>query len=122
MKYKILIADENSELTDSLDDLLTEAGYEIVFGGADFYSRIDLSEVPDLLIASIKSGTERSRISKVVKGSANWRTVPILLLGTAEETTPAVIKELADGANEYLKIPYNPIRLATVIARLIEHE
>ena len=122
MKYKILIVDDDSERMKSLAALLEDADYGVETAGASVLRKIATREVPDLVILYPKFNRKGGQTSRLVRTAAKWRTIPILLFGTLEETDAAVVEELNGGANAYLRIPFKPVQLATLTARLIEHE
>jgi len=123
MKYQILIIDDEPERRKSLTALLETAGYAVEIADSDILSDFGgAPDTPDLIIAYPTFESGQSSVSRTVRADIKWRTVPLLLIGTPNSDDAAVIAESDGGANEYLQTPYQLLQLATIVARLIEHE
>lgn len=117
MKNKILIIGDDSEQTESLKTLLRDAEYEIQIADQAESAARDFV-VPDLIIAFAEDDSEAAKFSPEAR--EKWRAVPRLRLGTSPATTLNNAEKNFGVAAEYLQLPFNPLRLATVAARLIE--
>ena len=112
-KKKILIVDDEQEITDLLDVYLSNEGYEIY----KFYSgkgvleciqnnRIDLA-ILDIMLPDVDGFTLCQKIRK------NW-FFPIIML-TAKVEDMDKIKGITMGADDYMTKPFNPLE---VVARV----
>lgn len=105
---KILIADDESEIRETLRDCLELRGYDViaVAHGEDVFEKVIVSK-PDLIILDVvmpdKSGFE---ILKELKDSADTKDIPVFMLSVRDDKAKYK-KGLLLGASEYIVKPFS---------------
>ena len=119
MAQKILLVEDNSDLSEFLSFYLHTRGYETSRAGtsAQGISKA-LAEVPDLIITDLNlpdmTGVDAATILKQDPATS---AIPIILL-TATVIGEWEHKALKAGVTEYLIKPVSPLELAKVLRRL----
>jgi DNA-binding response OmpR family regulator len=119
MAQKILLVEDNSDLSDFLSVYLHCLGYETSRAGtsAQGISKA-LTEIPDLIITDLNlpdmTGVDAAAI---LKQNPTTSGIPILVL-TAATVGQWKNKALNAGVTEYLIKPISPLELAKVVRRL----
>lgn len=119
MPQKILLVEDNSDLSDFLSLYLHSLGYETLRAGtsAQGISKA-LAEVPDLIITDLNlpdmTGVDAAAI---LKQDPTTSGIPILVL-TAAAVGEWKNKALNAGVTEYLIKPVSPLELGKVVHRL----
>jgi len=118
MQHKILIVDDESDVTDMLTLNLRGAGFQVVAveDGATALKKAR-SETPSLIILDLMlPGMSGLEICKVLKGDVSTRHIPIIMLtAKGEEMDKVVGLEL--GADDYVTKPFSPRELVLRINR-----
>jgi DNA-binding response OmpR family regulator len=119
---KILIAEDEPLILQTLELKLKKEGYEVVgcLDGLDAIQKID-TEQPDLIITDIMmpymSGLEVVRKVKQDNGSRN---IPVIVLSTMGQES--IVEEAFElGADDYLKKPFSLSELSIRIKKLTKH-
>ena len=112
--YKILVVDDEVEITNAIEIYLTSEGYKVVkaFDGLEALSILEKNNDIDLIILDImmpKLDGIRA-LSKI----REERELPVIMLSAKSEDTDKILG-LNMGADDYLTKPFNPLEL---IARL----
>ncbi|HYV95980.1 MAG TPA: diguanylate cyclase [Gemmatimonadaceae bacterium] len=117
---RILIADDDPSVLDSMSWVLREQGYEVATapGGAQLMSEL-AERVPDLLVLDVvmpdHSGYD---LLSRIKGDERWRDIPVLMV-SSQSPDDATERTLGLGAADYIKKPFKPRELiARVQAQL----
>ena len=108
MKRKILIVDDEEDILNFLEMVLTEKGYEIVTaaGGHEALTRAQI-EKPDLVLLDVMmpqmDGWEVLKLLRVDEGTAQ---VPVAMLSARTEARDRV-QGLQEGAIDYICKPFS---------------
>lgn len=107
MRYKILIADDESEIRDVLHLYLEKDGYEAVEAANGVETMEMLKrEAPDLVILDIMMpGIDGYRVLRNIREHNN---IPIIIL-SAKDTDADKILGLDLGADDYITKPFGPL-------------
>jgi adenylate cyclase len=116
----VLVADDNEDNRQLLDDILRGAGYAPLFA-ADGYEALEVinQHKPDLVILDISMpGLNGFDVCAQMKANPDTRAIPVLML-TALMDIESRVRGLGLGADDYVTKPYSPRELvARVDARL----
>ena len=110
---KVLLADDDPVILESLEGLVRQWGYEPVSfrGGRQALECLSAPEGPGLAVLDWMLpdiyGTE---ICRRLRASPNSRGVYIILL-TGRDESADIVEGLGAGADDYLRKPYNPLEL-----------
>ncbi len=81
------------------------------------------AKLPDLIISDVNmphmNGIEFCR---QLRSDSRFHTTPILLLSAERKDTVAVLEGMRAGANDYLEVPYDELRLIAKVTQLIEQQ
>jgi two-component system cell cycle response regulator len=117
---RILVADDDRSVLESVAWLLTENGYEVVpaDGGASCLEQLE-KRLPDLLLLDIlMPDADGYQLLERIKSQERWRDLPVLML-SAQPPEDASVRALGLGASDFIRKPYRPKELlARVQAQL----
>lgn len=107
MKYKILVADDESEIRDLLGLYLENAGYEVIEAEDGNDAILKLREhKPDMCILDIMMpGKDGYQVLKELRKESN---MPVIIL-SAKDADSEKILGLNLGADDYIAKPFNPL-------------
>lgn len=120
MAKTILAVDDSGSLRQMLAFSLKEAGYGVIeaVDGQDGLDKARKQTVDLVLTDQNMPGMDGLSLIKALRGMKSYQSVPILMLTTESgEDMKAMGK--AAGANGWLVKPFDPVRLAEVIKKLI---
>lgn len=123
-KDTILIVNDAPDQLDLLGTLLQKSGYNIITAadGREGYEGV-LAERPDLILSDVLmprlDGIEMCRL---IRKHPDLLLTPILLVSGIRKDSESVVEGLKAGADDYLETPYDPMRLITKVACLIERK
>lgn len=103
-KYKILVADDDPGIVESLQLMLEDAGYEVAttVDGETVYKME--KEFPDLLLLDIwMSGQDGRQICKFLKKRKHTKHIPIIMI-SANKDTEQIARDA--GADDFLPKPF----------------
>lgn len=107
MKYKILIADDETEIRDVLHLYLDQAGFEVA-EAADGLETLSLleKETPDLLLLDIMMPKlDGYRVLKTLREKSN---IPVIILSAKGDDSDKILG-LDMGADDYITKPFQPL-------------
>lgn len=117
---RILVADDDPAVLESVTWLLQENGYDVipVDGGAACLEQLAL-RAPDLLLLDIlMPDMDGCRLLERIKADERWADIPVLML-SAQPPEEASVRSLGLGAADFIRKPYRPKELlARVQAQL----
>jgi two-component system, cell cycle response regulator len=117
---RILVADDDEAVLESVTWLLQENGYDVVpaNGGAACLEQLE-KKSPDLLLLDIlMPDADGCQLLERIKGEERWRDLPVLML-SAQPPEEASVRSLGLGAADFIRKPYRPKELlARVQAQL----
>ena len=122
MSTEILIIDDNSDIRNIINDLISEAGYKtrLAANYNQALNEID-KRLPDVAIIDVKldkgdnDGLEL--LSHIKKKDKN---IPVIII-TGHANVEMAIKALKSGAFEFIEKPFNRERLLNFINRAVEN-
>ena len=116
---RILVADDDPSVLESVTWLLKENGYEVVpaQGGAACLDQLERRS-PDLLLLDIlMPDADGLQLLERIKSDERWRDLPVLML-SAQPPEDASVRSLGLGAADFIRKPYRPKEL---LARVQAH-
>jgi two-component system cell cycle response regulator len=117
---RILVADDDSSVLESVTWLLEENGYDVepVEGGEACLAALSVRS-PDLLLLDIMMpDADGCQLLERIKAEDRWRDLPVLML-SAMPPEEASVRSLGLGAADFIRKPYRPKELlARVQAQL----
>lgn len=116
-KTKILIADDDPAICDSVQFMLEEEGYKVetTVNGATVYKMH--KELPDLLLLDIwMSGQDGRDICKYLKGNDETKHIPIIMISASREIAQSA---KISGANDFLEKPFKMDALLNKIGKYV---
>lgn len=117
---RILVADDDEAVLESVTWLLQENGYDVVptNGGAACLEQLERRS-PDLILLDIlMPDADGCQLLERIKGDERWRDLPVLML-SAQPPEEASVRSLGLGAADFIRKPYRPKELlARVQAQL----
>ena len=109
---RILVADDDEAVLESVTWLLQENGYDVVpaNGGTACLEQLE-KRSPDLLLLDIlMPDADGCQLLERIKGDERWRDLPVLML-SAQPPEEASVKSLGLGAADFIRKPYRPKEL-----------
>jgi len=116
-KFRVLVADDDSEMRDSLVHLLGRTDWEVdaVGGGEEAIKRAG-QIMPDVVLSDVRmpgmSGLEL--LQKLQHGSPDTPKVPVVLI-SAHGDIPMAVEAMQQGAYSFIEKPFDPNRLLSVL-------
>lgn len=118
---KILIADDDDDLTTILGDMLQASGYECVLShkGLDTYE-LAQTEKPDLIILDWQMPMGKgSAVLEMLGEKESTRHIPVIILSGADE--PGMLDTVKVlGAKDFVKKPYEGKELLSKIKKILD--
>jgi two-component system cell cycle response regulator len=117
---RILVADDDTSVLESVTWLLEENGYDVVpVTGGDACIAELARQAPDLLLLDIvMPDADGCLLLERIKSEERWRDLPVLML-SALPPEEASVRSLGLGAADFIRKPYRPKELlARVQAQL----
>jgi two-component system cell cycle sensor histidine kinase/response regulator CckA len=123
-EQKILAINDTPDLLEAMRMLLQKSGYRVLTacnGNEGFEIAQGLQ--PDLIVSDV-SMPEMDGITlcRRIRAHAELQRTPVLLVSAIRKDSDSVVEGLKAGADDYLEAPYNPMRLVTKVAQLIERK
>lgn len=115
-------------VNDTLDHLelmvtqLRAAGYDTcaTLDGHEGYIAAQ-HERPDLVVSDVlMPRVSGIQLCRRIRANAELRSTPIMLVSALRKDDASVVEGLSAGADDYLEAPYDPVRFAAKVTRLIE--
>jgi len=120
-KSKLLLIDDNSDILNYLEEILSKDYKLYLATGADQGLEIARKEIPDLIVSDcMMPGMDGFTLCKELKGYVDTSHIPVILL-TARTSTVHQIEGLQTGADDYLTKPFNPAVIRTRIANILQN-
>jgi two-component system cell cycle response regulator len=117
---RILVADDDPSILESVSWLLRENGYDVTraTGGVMAMEQLEL-RAPDLLLMDIlMPDADGCQLLERIKGDDRWRDLPVLMLSSLPPEETAV-RVFGLGASDFIRKPFRPKELlARVQAQL----
>ncbi len=119
---RILVADDDPAVLESLGWLLEENGYEVVraTSGAECLAALE-ERRPDLLLLDILlPDAQGYELLQRIKGELRWHELPVLML-SALPPEEASVRALGLGAVDFVRKPYRPKELVARVQAHLRH-
>ena len=123
---RILIVDDDPDIVESVTMVLQKNNHEVLqaYGGVEGLEKAK-KEKPDAIILDVmmpdKDGYE---VCKELKGDANYKDIPILLLTAVVSQIPSTTYTHRMGmeteADDYVDKPVEPTELVRLVERLLK--
>lgn len=107
-KIKILMADDEANITNMAGAILCDAGYDVITApnGIDAFEKA-VSEKPDLIILDWNMpGMNGIEVCRKIRGTKGICSIPIVFL-TGREEEKEILEGLRSGAEDYITKPFN---------------
>ncbi|MBQ8197968.1 MAG: response regulator transcription factor [Lachnospiraceae bacterium] len=116
-KYKVLLVEDDENITMLLSTMLETAGYQVVVAGTcNTAEMMFLSYVPDIIILDLGL-PDKDGISFLKKVRENYLTPIIILSARSEEKTKVQALDL--GANDYITKPFGSEELLARVRAIL---
>ncbi len=121
---KILVLDQRAGQLETTCLLLCQSGYSVLSSsdGREGF-RLAAKKHPDLIISNISiprlGGIE---LCRAINQHSELCATPVLLISGGPADSERVIEGLRAGADDYLELPYDPVRLLTKVTQLLERK
>ena len=122
--YKILAVNDNQDQLELMEVVLQDAGFRVLtaLSGNEAYSVAQRAR-PDLIISDVQMPDgDGIELCRLIRADEELRFIPILLVSGLRKDTESIVEGLEVGADDYLELPYEPIRLIAKVGRLIERK
>ena len=107
-KIKILMADDEANITNMAGAILGDAGYDVITApnGIEAFEKA-VSEKPDLIILDRNMpGMDGIEVCKKIRDTKGICSIPIVFL-TGREEEKEILEGLRSGAEDYITKPFN---------------
>jgi two-component system, cell cycle sensor histidine kinase and response regulator CckA len=118
----VLIVNDQHEPLDLMGTVLEHSGYHFITA-RDGYEGYEAALVqrPELIISDvIMPRLDGIQMCHLIRAHADTCRIPILLVSAICKDNESVVKGLQAGADDYLEVPYDPMRLIAKVAQVIE--
>ena len=120
----ILVVNDVPDQVVLMSTLLRQAGYSVLTA-FDGYEGFDVArrEHPDLVISDVlMPRADGIELCRLIRSDSDLCATPILLASALRKDTESVVQGLQAGADDYLEMPYDTMRLIAQVARQIERK
>jgi signal transduction histidine kinase len=120
----ILVVDDTPDRLRLTVEMLTRSGYRVLTArdGREGY-QIAEQAGPDLIVSDVAMPVmDGIELCRLVRAHDRLRWTPILLMSALRKDSESAVRGLRAGADDYLEVPFDPERLLTKIARLVERK
>ena len=114
---QVLLVDDNQDLLESLSQILTCSGFEVVSAsnGKEALEVLNNNEVPDVIVSDIMmKELDGYELHVQVRSHTEWGQVPFVFLSALNEPED-VRKGKSLGCDDYLQKPFHPDDLIAVL-------
>ena len=122
MTTEILIIDDNSDIRNIINDLITDAGYKtrLAANYSQALNEID-KKLPDVAIIDVKLDKgDNDGLELLFHIKTKDKNIPVIII-TGHANIEMAIKALKAGAFEFIEKPFNQERLLNFVNRAIEN-
>jgi len=115
---KILIADDDPGIVDSVSMILEMMGYDVAFtyDGAVVPAQV-ANRHTDLIVLDIwMSGQDGREICKILKRDADTKNIPVLMISASHDVKQSAFDA---GADDFLEKPFEMNTMMSKVAHLI---
>ncbi|MEO7190175.1 MAG: response regulator [Vicinamibacterales bacterium] len=117
----LIVNDQPAEL-DLLRVILTQSGYTVhsaVDGVEGLHAAVILE--PDVMVSDVQMPRmDGITLCRHIRDHPELSDTPVLLVSAVRKDSASAIEGFQSGADDYLEVPYDPLRLVAKVARLAE--
>jgi PAS domain S-box-containing protein len=120
----ILVVNDDPDQLELMSEALKMAGYRVL-NASDGHEAFEIAKrkLPDLVISDVRMPrVDGVDLCRLIRSDHNLGAIPILLASALQKDTESAIEGLEAGADDYLEIPFDMMRLIAQVARLIERK
>jgi PAS domain S-box-containing protein len=121
---RVLIVNDHPDQMEAVSFLLRQSGYSILTA-CDGLEGFDIAEkqYPDVIISNVSMPLmDGIELCRLIREHPELNTTPVLLVSAHRKDNENVIDGLKAGADAYLEVPYDPMRLITKVTQLVEQK
>lgn len=119
-KKKVVIIDDNPDILDFLDKVLSSKYFIITAGSGEEGLALLESNKPDIVVSDVMmEGIDGFEVCKRIKSNINISHIPVILL-TAKTDTESKVEGLEAGADAYIENPFAASHLIAQIDNLLK--
>src|SRR6267378_6674592 len=118
----VLIVNDLPDQLELMAGLLRKTGYSVITAedGLEAFN-LAKKEHPDLVISDVSMpGVNGLDFCRLLRTDDQLGSIPILLVSAQRKDTETVVAGLRAGADDYLEVPFDSIRLVAKVSRLLE--
>ncbi|MCS7181846.1 MAG: protein kinase [Thermoanaerobaculum sp.] len=117
---RVLLVDDDADLLASLQELLQQAGFEIIATTSAAEAMRFVEELPPqaAVVDVVMPGSSGFDLMRALRGHPNTAHIPILLISGLASGRDKV-RGLAAGADDYLSKPFDPEELTLRLVKLV---
>ena len=122
MSTEILIIDDNADIRNIINDLITDAGYKtrLAANYSQALNEID-KKLPDVAIIDVKLDKgDNDGLELLLHIKNKNKNIPVIMI-TGHANVEMAIKALKAGAFEFIEKPFNQERLLNFVNRAVEN-
>jgi PAS domain S-box-containing protein len=121
---RVLLINDSPEQLEFTGELLREAGYRVLTArDGDEGLAMAQSEGPDVVISDVvMPRMDGLELCRRIRATAALKFTPVLLVSGLATDSESAVAGLRAGADDYLEIPFDPMRLVSKVTRLIERK
>jgi PAS domain S-box-containing protein len=118
----VLVVNDDADHAKSLGLLLEQSGFTptIAFDGIDGLEKAR-QQGPDVIVCDVMMPRmDGVGLCRAVRADERLRDTPVLLVTALRKGSDSMVEGLSAGADDFLELPYDPIRLVAKVTRLVE--
>ena len=118
--HTILIVDDEPTVRDTLEALLYQEGYNLVFAadGPEALTTLEKIEADVILLDVMMPGMSGLEVCRTLKGKPAWQHIPIILV-SALDSKQDMVAGLEAGADDFLSKPVNGLELRARVRSML---
>jgi light-regulated signal transduction histidine kinase (bacteriophytochrome) len=123
-EHIVLVIDDTPEQQALMSMMLRKAGYRVLTAGdgREGFEVLKL-ERPEVVISDVTMPeVDGMELCRMIRADADLCETPILLVSAVRVDAQSAVEGLRAGADDYLEIPFDPVRLIAKVARQIERK
>jgi DNA-binding response OmpR family regulator len=115
---RILLVDDERDITENLASFLTRSGFEVEVAGdgQEALSIVDQVELDLIVLDVLMPKVDGREVLRTIRQAGNW--TPIILLTQVGEASERAMA-LEEGADDYLNKPFDPMELVARIRAVV---
>jgi two-component system, cell cycle sensor histidine kinase and response regulator CckA len=118
----ILIINDEPDALELIAFILRQASYRVLTA-TDGQTGLETARaaIPDLIISDVMMpGMDGFELCRLIRRDAALKTTPVILVTAIDKNAESAVRGLTVGADDYMEVPFEPMRLVAKVARLLE--